>query len=273
VCSSATVACLAGRVTLAFGATLLGLGFAGAFVAGLLGAGGAFVMIPLLLYVPPLVGVGQLDVKAVAGVTMVQVLVAASAGMLAHRRHGAVSAELVWVCGAAMAIASLVGALASKYASERALLVVFAVMVTAATALVFVGARRDAARADELLVFSRARVGAVAGAVGLAAGLVGAGGGFLLVPLLLVVADIPIRVTIGSSLAITAIGAVAGFAGKLLTYQIPLAPTLAVVAGAVPGARLGAAVSRRLSPLALRTALFLFVALTAVRVWADLLSR
>ncbi len=66
-------------MTLAFGVTLLGLGFAGAFVAGLLGAGGAFVMIPLLLYVPPLLAVGQLDVKAVAGVTMAQVLVAASA--------------------------------------------------------------------------------------------------------------------------------------------------------------------------------------------------
>jgi len=260
-------------VTLAFGVTLLGLGFAGAFVAGLLGAGGAFVMIPLLLYVPPLLGVGQLDVKAVAGVTMAQVLVAASAGMLAHRRHGAVNAELVWVGGVTMATGSLVGALASKYASDRALLFVFAVMVTVAAALVFVGAGRDARGDDAPPAFSRVRVGVVAGGVGLAAGLVGAGGGFLLVPLFLVVVDIPIRVTIGSSLAITALGAVAGFTGKLLTGQIPLAPTLAVVAGAVPGAQLGAAVSRRLPPLGLRVALFAFVTLTAIKVWTDLLSR
>jgi len=261
-------------VTLAFGVTLLGLGFAGAFVAGLLGAGGAFVMIPLLLYVPPLLAVGQLDVKAVAGVTMAQVLVAASAGMLAHGRHGAVNADLVWAGGASMASGSLVGALASKYASERGLLLVFAGMVTVAAALVFVGTGRDAARRDEApLAFSRVRVGAVAGGVGLAAGLVGAGGGFLLVPLLLVVVDIPIRVTIGSSLAITALAAIAGFAGKLLTGQIPLAPTLAVIAGAIPGAQLGAAVSHRLPPLWLRVALFTFVALTAIRVWADLLSH
>ena len=64
-------------MTLALAVTFLALGFAGAFVAGLLGAGGAFVMIPLLLYVPPLLGVGQLDIKEVAGVTMAQVLVAA----------------------------------------------------------------------------------------------------------------------------------------------------------------------------------------------------
>ena len=57
-------------MTVAFALTLLTLGFVGAFVAGLLGVGGAIVMIPLLLYAPPLLEVGTLDVKAVAGVTM-----------------------------------------------------------------------------------------------------------------------------------------------------------------------------------------------------------
>ena len=79
-------------MTVALGGTLLVVGFSGAFVAGLLGVGGAVVMIPLLLYVPPLLGVGRLDIKAVAGVTMTQVLVAAAVGMLAHRRYGAVNA-------------------------------------------------------------------------------------------------------------------------------------------------------------------------------------
>ncbi len=261
-------------MTIAFGVTLLVLGFCGAFVAGLLGAGGAFLMIPLLLYVPPLLDVGRLDVKAVAGVTMAQVLAAAATGMLVHRRHGAVNARLVWVGGAAMAVGSFVGALASKLVSDRTLLAVFALMVTVAAALVFVGAGKDAARDGEAAVrFSRLRAAVVAGVVGLAAGLVGAGGGFLLVPLFLVVVGVPIRVTIGSSLAIMAVAAAAGFLGKLVTAQIPLAPTLAVVAGAIPGAQLGAAVSRRMPPLGLRVALFVLVVLTAVRVWADVLGR
>ena len=70
-------------MTPALAATLIGLGFGGAFVSGLLGVGGAIVMIPLLLYVPPLLDVGTLSVKAVAGVTMVQVMVAATSGMIA----------------------------------------------------------------------------------------------------------------------------------------------------------------------------------------------
>jgi uncharacterized membrane protein YfcA len=261
-------------VTVALGVTLLVLGFCGAFVAGLLGAGGAFVTIPLLLYVPPLLGVGQLDVKAVAGITMAQVLAAASVGMLAHRRRGAVNTQLVWVGGVAMAVGSFIGALASKLASDRALLTVFALMVTGAAALVLVGASGDAAReGDAPVSFRPWRAAGVAGVVGLAAGLVGAGGGFLLVPLFLVIVDVPIRVTIGSSLAILALAASSGFLGKLVTAQIPLAPTLAVVAGAIPGAQLGAVVSQRLSPFGLRVALFVLLVLTALRVWADLLGR
>lgn len=100
-------------MTLAFAVTLLVLGFIGAFVSGLLGAGGAIVMIPLLLYVPPLLGVGQLSVKAVAGATMVQVFVAALSGIIAHRRHRAVNAEVAWVGGIAMASGSFAGAVAS----------------------------------------------------------------------------------------------------------------------------------------------------------------
>src|SRR3989442_3849891 len=121
--------------------------------------------------------------------------------------------------------------------------------------------------------FSRPRAALVSGGVGVAAGLVGAGGAFLLVPLLLVVVGVPIRVTIGSSLAITAIAATAGFVGKLVTGQVPLLPTLAVVAAAAPGAQLGALVSRRVPPLARRVAPFVSIATTAVRVWVDLLWR
>ena len=259
-------------MTLAFALALLALGLLGAFVAGLLGVGGAVVMIPLLLYVPPLLDIGRLDIKAVAGITMTQVLVAAASGMFAHRRYGAVNTPLALAGGLAMAAGSLVGALGSKYVDDRWLLLVFALMVTAAAGLMFVPTRTDEGLVDAAAVaFSRPRAAVVSAGVGVAAGLVGAGGAFLLVPLLLVVVGVPIRVTIGSSLAITALAASAGYAGKLVTAQIPLAPTLAVVLGAIPGAQLGAMVSRRVPPFALKAALFVFVVLTAIKVWSDLL--
>lgn len=256
--------------------TLLGLGAVGSFISGLLGVGGALVMIPLLLYVPPLIGVGVLDMKTVAAVTMVQVFVASLSGMLAHRRHQAVHRDLALVGGIAMAAGAFAGALLSKFVNDRWLLLVFALMVTAAAALLVIPTEWLAPpplvpAPDGSLRFSRPRTAAVAAGVGIAAGLVGAGAGFLLVPLLLAVVGVPMRVSIGSSLAITAVASTAGVAGKLLTGQVPAVPTLLVCLGAVPSAQLGAAVSRRLAPPHLRLALLITVALTAARVWWDLL--
>jgi hypothetical protein len=257
-------------VSLLFGLVLFVLGLVGSFVSGLVGVGGAIVMIPLLLYAPPLLGVGRLDVKTVAAVTMVQVLAAAVSGVIAHGRHHAVNRRLAWVGGVSMAFGSLIGAVLSKYVPGRWLLVVFGLMVALAFALMFLP-ESGAEVMTSAEAYSRGLVATVAGGVGVAAGLVGAGGAFLLVPLLLVVVGVPIRVSIGSSLAITAVAATAGVAGKLATHQIPLWPALLVALGAVPGAQLGAMASRRLSGVALKRILFIVILLTGVRVWWDIL--
>jgi uncharacterized membrane protein YfcA len=230
-------------------------------------------MIPLLLYVPPLLGVGRLDVKTVAAVTMVQVLVAAVSGMFVHRRRRAVRSDLALMGGLAMAAGSLTGAVTSKYVDERTLLLVFGLMTLAALALLFVPIETVGQPIfAERVEFNRPKAVGVCAAVGVVAGLVGAGGAFLLVPLLLVVVGLPIRVTIGSSLAITALAATAGVAGKVMTGQVPLAPSLAVILGAIPGAQFGALISRRLTGGGLRRVLFIVTLGAAIRVWLDLLA-
>jgi uncharacterized membrane protein YfcA len=259
-------------VSLAFAAVLFVLGVVGAFVSGLVGVGGAIVMIPLLLYGPPLLGVGALDIKTVAAITMVQVFVAAVSGMIAHGRHRAVNRRLALVGGSAMAAGSLIGAVASKAVPDRWLLVVFAAMVTVSFVLMLLPEPPpDVTAPAEVKEYSAPLTAATAGLVGLAAGLVGAGGAFLLVPLLLVVVGVPIRVTIGSSLAITAVSATAGVLGKAVTGQIPVLSALLVSAGALPGAQLGAAASRRLSGVALKRALLVVIVLTGVKVWWSVL--
>jgi uncharacterized membrane protein YfcA len=255
-------------VSLLFGSILFALGVIGAFVSGLTGVGGAIVMIPLLLYVPPLLGVGELDVKAVAAITMVQVFVAAASGVVAHRRHRAVNRRLAAAGGLAMAAGSLAGAVASGWMRDSWLILVFALMVTTAFALMFVPTPPpDVTVPGEEREYSRSLTASIGGGVGLAAGVVGAGGAFLLVPLLLVVVGVPIRVSIGSSLAMTALAATAGVLGKLVTGQVPLVPALVVALGAVPGAQLGALASRRLAGPALKGILFVVIVITGVRVW------
>jgi uncharacterized membrane protein YfcA len=253
-------------MTLAFAAALFGLGLTGAFVAGLLGVGGAMVMIPLLLYVPPLLGVGKLSLKAVAGITMVQVVAATLSALIAHGRHEGVNRRLAVVGGGVMAGSSLLGAIASYYVYERWLLVAFGLMLTAAALVMFFADRISPPRVlpED---FSLGRTALICTVVGCLTGLVGAGGAFLLVPLLFTVVRLPLRVTIGTSLAIAAAAAVAGVIGKAATGQIPYASALIVAAGALPGGHLGAAVSRRLSTDQLRLAFTAIIVLVAARVW------
>ncbi len=261
-------------MTLAFALTLIGLGFVGAFVSGLVGVGGAIVMIPLLYYVPPLLTVGSLDIKHVAGVTMTQVLAASLVGAWTHGRGAMVHRKLALVGGTAMALGALIGAVASRYASGRALLGIFAVMTTAALPLMFVPPARLAEGADRAdAPFNRAAAVTCPGAIGIASGMVGAGGAFLLVPVLIALLRIPVRVSIGTSLAMTCLSASMGFLGKALTAQIPLLPTLAVVVGSLSGAPLGAKVSHRAPVSVLRAVLAVLIVLVAIRVWIDVLSR
>ncbi|HZV96187.1 MAG TPA: sulfite exporter TauE/SafE family protein [Candidatus Nitrosocosmicus sp.] len=260
-------------MTPAFAGTLVLLGFAGAFVSGLVGVGGAIVMIPLLYYAPPLLGVGSLPMPEVSGVTMVQVLAAAAVGAWIHGRHAAVQRELAVTGGAAMAAASLAGALASSQLSARALLIVFTLMATVALPLLAVRPLEASVSAPspEVSVPRGLAVGALA-LIGFASGLVGAGGAFLTVPVMIALLRLPMRLAIGTSLAVTGMSALAGVLGKALTAQIPLGPAAAVVLGSVVGARVGARVSRRVPVRVLRLVLVVLVALVAIRVWWDVLA-
>ena len=260
-------------MTVPFLLTLAALGFVGAFASGLVGVGGAIVMIPLLLYVPPLLGVGSLDIKAVAGVTMAQVLAASAMGAWTHGRGAMLHRRLALWGGVAMALGSLAGAVGSRFVGGRVLLLVFALMATAALLLMFITpVEPGRAAGGETMRFNRAEAVAIPGAVGLMSGLVGAGGAFLLMPVLIGVMRVPVRLSIGTSLAMAGAGALLGFVGKLATGQVPFIAAAVVVAGSVPGARIGAHLSRRAPVRLLRWVLGAVIAFAALRVWIDVLQ-
>ena len=253
---------------------LFGLAFCGAFVSGLVGVGGAIVMIPLLYYVPPLLGAGELPIQVVAGLSMTQVLAAAAVGTWSHGRHALVHRGLALTGGPAMAGGSLLGALLSSHVSGRALLATFALMTTIALPLMLISPTDPPGGDDRAPVeWSRGTAIAICAAIGLVAGLVGAGGAFLLVPVLVGVMRVPMRLSIGTSLAMVGISAVTGFLGKALTGQVPLWPALTVVLASLTGAPLGGRVSRRVPVPVLRGVLAGIIALVMFRVWYDVISH
>jgi hypothetical protein len=250
-------------------AMLIGLGFVGAFVAGLVGIGGAVLMIPMLLYVPPLFGMAALPIHTVAGITMVQVPAAGLAGLLGHLHRAPLDARLVLTLGGGMAGGSLAGAVLSHIMPPQVLSGAFAALALVAAGLMFLPRKLlpDATSRNEPL---NVPVAVASGfGVGLLVGLVGAGGGFVLVPVMALVLRVPLRQAVSASLAIVALSGLAGMLGKGITGQIDWLMALALVTGALPGARLGAVVSRRTPVTALSLVLAAVIALTAVRIGWD----
>jgi hypothetical protein len=162
---------------------------------------------------------------------------------------------------------------ASRYVGSRVLLAVFGLMGLLGLVLMFLPLPTESWESvGTEVAFDRKAAVVYPAAIGVVSGLVGAGGAFLLMPVLVGVMRIPFRVSIGTSLAITGASALTGFLGKLVTAQVPLWPTVAVVAGGAGGVVVGARLSRRAPTRVLRATLGVLIALATLRIWVDVLS-
>jgi hypothetical protein len=242
------------------------------FLSGLLGIGGGIIMAPLLLFVPPLFGMEPLAMRTVAGLTILQGLVACVFGLLAHQKFNTVSKELTGWMGASVFVAALLGGAGANYVSNRMLLLIFGGLAFTAAILIFIKHGHDEERPDvNNLSFSRWRAVSVAGGVGLLGGLVGQGGSFILIPLMTSFVKIPTRIALGSNLAIVLLSSSAAFIGKALTGQIEWLLAAPVIITVIPAAYLGGHVSQKLPVLMLRRGLAIVIGLAALRIWYSLL--
>lgn len=251
--------------------TLAGLGFVGSVVSGLLGVGGAAVIIPLLLYVPPLLGLPAFGVGTATAIAVTHVFFATASGALAHARYQQVDRRLAAAASTGTLIGALSGGVASSYLAGQVLFVIFAATVTAGALMMLLPPPRGSVMAGAATRAVRFTPAAVIGAiVGVLIGLLGAGA-FMLVPLLRYALGVPTKLAIGTGLVVAAVSSAGGFLGKLATGQIPLVLAAAVVLGALPGAQLGSWIGRRLPGGVLRRLYGLLMTTIAAGLWYDLL--
>ncbi len=253
--------------------TVLLLGVAASLVSGLLGIGGGIVLAPALLYLPPMLGIGDLDMRAVAGLTMTQALFACLSGAWRHQKYDFICWPLVRCMGLTILVASFAGAVASRVVRNDILMGIFAILALTAALLMVLPQEEQSSAEGDALSFSRPKAVSIALSIGFLGGLVGQGGSFILIPLMLWLLRLPVRIVLGSNLAIVALASLSGFFGKLITHQIPLELGAALVMGAIPGAQIGGMMSRRTPTPFLRQALALIILLAAVKVGYDTLPR
>jgi uncharacterized membrane protein YfcA len=242
------------------------------FLSGLLGIGGGIVMFPLLLYVPPLLGFGGIDVKSITGLTMIQGFFSALTAMFYYNKNALVNKSLVLTLGFSLLLSSLIGALASKKLPDGPLLMVFATLALIAAVMMLIprSYQKDELT-EEHVVFHKTTAIVIGIVLGFSLGLVGQGGAFILIPTMLYVLKIPLRVALGSTLAIGLFSSSAGLVGKVATSQVPFLMALPLLAGAIPAARLGSIVGRKTNTKFLRWLLAAIIFATAVKVWSAII--
>ncbi|PAD66227.1 hypothetical protein CHH83_25025 [Bacillus sp. 7586-K] len=251
--------------------TLFIIGFVGSFISGLLGIGGAIINYPMLLYIPAILGVGHFTAHEVSGITAFQVFFATIGGVLAYRKGGFLNKTLIVYMGTSTLIGSFIGGIGSTHLSESGMNIVYGMLALIAVVMMFVPKRGKDDSLLEQVKFNKWLAALFGFIVGLGAGIVGAGGAFLLVSIMLVVLKIPTRMTIASSLAITLISSIGAVSGKISTGQVQILPTLIIVIASLIASPLGANAGKRVNTKVLQGLIVILLLTTAVQTWIAIL--
>ena len=234
-------------------ATLIGLSL------GLLGGGGSILTVPVLVYA---LGVAA---KPAIAMSLPVVGVTSLIGAALHWRLGNVRVGTALAFGAVAMAGAFAGAKLASFLSGTLQLALLAVVMLAAALSMLRGRRGDAADADQAARSARphpALLVAVALGVGALTGLVGIGGGFLVVPALVLLARVPMREAVGTSLLVIAMNSASAFAGYVGTVRIDWNFLASFTSAAVAGAVVGTSLVARVPQAALRRAFGVFLLVT-----------
>ncbi len=209
------------------------LGYAAAVlmggILGLMGGGGSILAVPILVYIfsiPPVVATGY---------SLFLVGLTSLFGVIGYARKKQVNFRVGFV----FSIPALIGVFSARkfvvpalpatlfsignftVSKDLAIMVLFALMMLAASFSMIRGkkpaeASDENAKKHEVSEGKKALLIAIEGlVVGLLTGLVGAGGGFLVIPVLVILAGLDMKEAVGTSLIVIAIKSLTGFLGEL----------------------------------------------------------
>lgn len=230
---------------------------------GFFGGGGSILTVPLLVYV------FGLEPKQAIASSLLIVGIASVSGALQHWRAGNVRLrEGLWF-GAAGMVGAYLGGRASAFLDGGFLLLLFAAMMILTAGAMWRG-RGAAANGGTGVAEQRSPLKLVLQglAVGGFTGLVGAGGGFLIVPALALWAGLPMAAAVGTSLLIIVLKSASGFLGYLSHVQVEYGLIAVVSLAAIAGSFLGSRLAVRVDPASLRRSFAGFVMVMACLILA-----
>lgn len=222
---------------------------------GFFGGGGSILTVPLLVYV-----FGLAPKPAIASSLLI-VGIASLSGALHHWRAGNLRPREGFLFGGAAMTGAYIGGRTSAFLDGGVLLLLFASMMLLTSIAMWRG--RKAPAVGDAEPHATAKLLFQGLAVGSFTGLVGAGGGFLIVPALALWAGLPMAAAIGTSLFVIVLSSAAGFAGYSSHADVDYALAGQVALCAVLGSFAGSRLARRIDPTSVRRAFAGFVLVMA----------
>jgi hypothetical protein len=241
------------------------LGFGIGVSLGLMGGGGSLLTVPALVYL-----VGQ---TPQAAVTTSLAIVGANSLMGAsfHRSQGTLNWNVALTFGGAGMLVAYLSAGLSKMMPEPFLLIAFALIMLLVGGLMLT---RKEGNSPELDTPRPLPVVLASGAgVGLLTGILGVGGGFLIVPALVMLVGLPMQMAVGTSLIVIAMNSLAGFLGHAGDGSLNMALTVIFTLAGLTGTFAGARLNKRLPAGKLQRAFAWFIIVLAVFLLYDNLSN
>lgn len=231
---------------------------------GTLGGGGSILTVPVLVYVL------GFDPKLAIAMSLPVVGTAALVGVISHWRAGNVRLQTAALFGSVAMVGSYTGARVSVLLSGRLQLLILGTVMVAAAASMLRSAIRDpavdavAAPAHPVLML------AVGLGVGLLTGLIGIGGGFLIVPALVILGKVPMKAAVGTSLLVIALNSTSGYLGHHGQEVVPWNFVARFSAVTVVGILTGNALVHHISTRQLKRAFaFLLVVIGVLILWQN----
>lgn len=217
---------------------------------GLIGGGGSIITVPVLVYV---MGV---EAHQAVGMSLAVVGATSLAGALLHYRQGVVNVKTGALFAGAGILAAYFGSRLTHLLSPPALMLTFGFLMLVVAVLMLARKQPDHTVRHPLSLWKALSAGAV---VGVLTGFLGVGGGFLIVPALVLFGNLAIKDAIGTSLMVIALNCAAGLLGHMQQSSFDIRLTLLVSALATAGAVGGVFLSHRLHPSNLQKGFAVFV--------------
>jgi uncharacterized membrane protein YfcA len=241
---------------------VLGLAFAAliGLSLGLLGGGGSILTVPILVYVL------GFEAKPAIAASLVVVGTTSLFGAIGHLRAGNVNLRLALLFGVFAMVGAYVGSgFLSPLFSGTVQLAIFAVVMLLAAVSMFRARTKAAGEAGEVGRGASLPLTVGVGlAVGVLTGLVGVGGGFLIVPALVLLARLPMNQAVGTSLLVIAMNSASGFLGYLGQVSIPWGFLTLFTAMAVAGIFAGTYMVKFVSQEALKRGFAVFLVVMGI---------